>query len=100
MARLIVATARERGPVELEVLDKQVVLHGGRRIFGSLRAGKIVLRGHLNLPRPVSDPRLTKVEQLTKRIRFHRFAVSSPQDVDEAFLAWGRQAARVGQGLT
>ena len=100
MITRIIATARECGPVELEVLDKQVVLHDGRRIFASVRASGTVLRGHLNLPAPVDDARLTKVEQLTKRIWFHRFALSSPSYLDETFLAWVRQATAVGQGQT
>jgi len=98
MASRIIVTASECGPVEVEVLAKQVVLHGSRRIFGSLRASGTELRGFLNLPHPVTDPRITKVEQLTKRIWFHRFALSSPQDLDDTFLAWVRQAARVGMG--
>ena len=99
MAARIIVTARDCGPVELEVLDKQVVLHGGTRIFASLRGSGEVLRGHLNLLSPVSDPRITKVEPLTKRIWFHRFALTSPGDLDETFLGWVRQAASVGQGL-
>lgn len=98
MTGRIIATARECGPLELEVLDKQVVLRGRRRIFGSIRASGEGLRGFLNLPGQVADPRITKIEQLTRRIWFHRFALSSPYDLEEDFLAMVRHAARVGQG--
>lgn len=98
MAAAIIAAAEEGGQVRLEVLDARVVLHGSRRIFASLSGTRDVLRGHLNLPSKVTDPRFTKVEPLTQRIWFHRFALASPGDVDGRFLRWVRQAARVGEG--
>ncbi len=100
MAAEIIAAARDCGPVDLEVLDKRVVLPGSRRIFASLRGSGEILRGHLNLPGPVADPRFTKVEPLTKRIWFHRFALASPGELDETFLGWVRQAAQVGHGFS
>jgi hypothetical protein len=100
MAARIIGTASECGPTRVEVLEKQVVLHGRSRIFASLKGSGDVLRGHLNLPTAVIDPRLTKVEPLTKRIWFHRFALASPDEVDETFLGWVRLAAQVGQGFS
>jgi hypothetical protein len=99
MAAAIIAAANEGGHLRLEVTDARVVLHGSRRIFASLKGTRDVLRGHLNLPFQVTDPRFTKVEPLTKRIWFHRFALASSADVDDAFLTWVRQAARAGDGI-
>ncbi len=56
------------------------------------------LRGHLNLPDPVDDPRLTKVEPLTRKLWFHRFVLNSPAELDETFLGWVHQATMIGQG--
>jgi hypothetical protein len=99
MFTVVIAAARDSGQAALEVLDKQVVLHGSRRIFGSVRISGRGLRGHLNLPVPIADTRLTKVEPLTKTIWFHRFVLSSPAELDETFLGWVRQATAIGQGL-
>jgi hypothetical protein len=99
MVSLIIAAAEDAGQVRLEVLDARVILHGNRRIFASLSGTRDVLRGHLNLPAQVTDQRFTKVEPLTKRLWFHRFALTSRADVDDTFLGWVRQAARAGQGL-
>jgi hypothetical protein len=75
-----------------------VVLHGSRRIFASVRPTADGLRGRLILSRRVDDPRLQKVEPLTRWLFFHRFALSSASELDDAFAGWIREAYEVGQG--
>jgi hypothetical protein len=98
MFRRFVAAAEAGGQVELEVLDKFVVLHGARRIFASARPTAAGLRGHLNLLHQVPDPRFTKIEPLTKRIWYHRYLLKHPDELDEAFVGWIGEAHDVGQG--
>jgi Domain of unknown function (DUF5655) len=98
MLRRFVAVAEAGGHVELEVLDKMVVLHGARRIFASARPTAASLRGHLNLLRQVHDPRFTKIEPLTKRIWYHRYLLKHPHQLDDAFIGWIGEAWDVGQG--
>jgi hypothetical protein len=98
MLRRFVAAAEASGHVELEVLDKLVVLHGAQRIFASARPAAAGLRGHLNLLRQVQDPRFTKIEPLTKRIWYHRYLLKQPDQLDDAFIGWIAEACDVGQG--
>lgn len=86
------------GLVEVQPLKDRVVLHGLRRIFASAAPAAQSLRGHLNLPRRVEDPRLPRVEPLTKRLFFHRFTLSSVAQLDEEFVGWLHEAYAVGQG--
>lgn len=84
--------------MDVEVIAKGVVLHGSRRIFAGLVPTDRGLGGMLNLLAPVDDPRFVKVEPLTKRIWWHKFFLTDPQEVDDTFLGWVREACQVGQG--
>ena len=92
IARRLVRAATAKGGVDIEVSSSKVVLHGSRRIFASFATTRDGLRGHLNLLEPVPDRRFTKIEPLTRHIWFHRFVLTSPEDLDETFLAWVRDA--------
>jgi hypothetical protein len=52
------------------------------------------LRGHVNLPRRVEDGPFGAVEPLTRELFFHRFALSSAEEIDQRFLGYLREAAR------
>ena len=86
------------GLAEVELLKDRVVLHGSRRIFASVAPTAQSLRGHLNLPRRIDDPRLPRVEPLTKRLFFHRFTLASTAELDEEFVGRLHEAYAVGQG--
>jgi hypothetical protein len=89
----------ECGPFRGEAArNGSLVLHGGTRIFGSVRATSRGLRGFLNLDHRVDDPRFTAIEPLTTRLFFHRFVVTSAEQLDNRFLDWLREAYAVGQG--
>ncbi len=96
--------ARAAGPAVFELQRDRVVLRGTRRIFGSARPVARGLAGHLNLPRQISDRRFGKTENLTQRLVFHRFLLTSLADLDDDFASWlaeSRDAGdgRAGQGL-
>ena len=92
------AAVQACGPLDVQILERQIVLHGRRRIFASVRPTAQGLRGHLNLSRRVDDPRFTAAEPLTKRLFFHRFTLSSAAELDEEFVGWIREAYAIGQG--
>lgn len=92
------AAVQACGSVEVQPLERQIVLHGRRRIFASVRPTTQGLRGHLNLARCVEDPCFTKVEPLTKRLFFHRFILSSLAQLDDEFVGWIGEAYAIGQG--
>jgi hypothetical protein len=91
--------ARAAGPVDFELQGKVVVLRGSRRIFASVRPAEGGLSGHLNLPGPVSDRRIGKVESLTKNVTFHQYRATSLADLDEEFVKWLAAARRIGDGV-
>jgi Domain of unknown function (DUF5655) len=78
--------------VRLEVLPRQVVWHGANRIFGSVRPTRRGVNVHLNLPYRVEDRRVTRSEPLTKKLTFHRFMLSSLDDLDDQFESWINEA--------
>ena len=93
-----VEMARACGPVIFELQNGRVVLRGSRRIFASVRARKQGLDGHINLARSVADRRFRKVEMFTKRLYFHRYGVTSMDDLDEEFGRWLCEARAIGDG--
>jgi Domain of unknown function (DUF5655) len=78
--------------VRVEILPKQVVLHGRNRIFGSARPTRHGVNVHLNLPYRVEDRRVIRSEPLTKKLTFHRFILSSSADFDDQFEGWINEA--------
>jgi hypothetical protein len=96
----LLTLVQESGPVELEPTRVGVAFHGRRRIFGSAKFGRGGIRGHLVLPRPVTDdPRFTKVEPLTKRLYFHGYLIRANTDLDASFRRHIDEAYQAGQGL-
>lgn len=93
-----VAMARACGAVIFELQNGPIVLRGTRRIFASVHVGANGLDGHVNLARQVTDPRIRKVEALTKRLYFHRYRVRSIADLDEEFGRWLCEARSIGDG--
>ena len=84
----LLAVVEQFDDVRIEVSPAVIVLHGARRILGSARPTRQGLSVHLNLPRQVEDRRVTRREPLTKTLTFHRFMLSSPDDLDEQFATW------------
>jgi uncharacterized protein DUF5655 len=84
----LVSAIEEFDDVRIEALPKQLVLHGANRILGSIRPTQHGVNVHLNLPYRVEDRRVTRCEPLTKRLTFHRFMLSAPDDLDDQFLGW------------
>jgi hypothetical protein len=88
------AAARACGPFEVEAQREVTVLRAGGRIMAGVRATRRGLRGHVNLPRRVEDGPFGAVEPLTRELFFHRFALSSAEEIDQRFLGYLREAAR------
>jgi len=75
-----------------------VVFHGARRILGSIRPTRHGLNVHLNLAHQVQDRRVTRSEPLTKKLTFHRFILTSPDELDEQFTTWIKEAHDAASG--
>jgi hypothetical protein len=93
-----VTMARACGPVTFELQHPPVVLRGTRRIFGAVTVTDGGLRGYLNLPRELADPRIRSVHPLTSRLLMHRFVLTSATELDDTFGGWLAEARDVGDG--
>ena len=52
----------------------------------------------LDLQRRVEDPRIRRAGPYTKRLFVHQFRIRTPEQLDEEFAGWVREAYVVGQG--
>jgi hypothetical protein len=75
-----------------------ITLKGARRGFAGARPGPRALTGYLDLQRQVDDPRITRSSPYTRRLYVHHFRVASPDQRDEQFASWLREAYQVGAG--
>jgi hypothetical protein len=96
--RRFIDLARACGLVTFELQPDRIVLCGSRRIFASVQITETGIRGRLNLPRRLTDPRIGGVEPLTKRLYLHRYAITTASDLDQEFGTWLCEALAVGDG--
>jgi hypothetical protein len=86
------------GPVEYAVSKTAITFKGSRRGFAGAKPRTHSLDGYLDLQRRVEDPRIRRASPYTKRLVVHQFRVSGPEQLDEEFAGWVREAYQVGQG--
>jgi Domain of unknown function (DUF5655) len=86
------------GPFSYAVSKTSITFKGSRRGFAGARPTPQGLRGYLDLQRAVEDPRITNVSPYTKRLLVHHFRITSPDEMDDEFAAWVREAYEVGAG--
>jgi hypothetical protein len=96
--RRFVEMARACGTATFELQNGPVVLRGTRRIFAAVTVTERGLVGMLNLPRQLEDPRIRKVDPLTRRLFPNGFLLTSDANLDETFAGWLREAWDVGAG--
>ena len=86
------------GPFSYAVSKTSITFKGSRRGFAGARPHAAGLRGYLDLQRVVEDPRITNVSPYTKRLFVHHFRVCAPDELDDTFASWIREAYAVGAG--
>ena len=90
--------ARACGPFTYAVSKTAITLKGTRRGFAGAVPGQSALRGYLDLPRRVTDTRITRSTPYTKRLFVHHFRVHTPGELDGQFAGWLAEAYQVGAG--
>lgn len=75
-----------------------ITFKGARRGFAGARPDKRGLTGYLDLQRPLDDPRIRHAAPYTKRLFVNHFRVSAPEELDDEFVGWMREAYAVGAG--
>jgi hypothetical protein len=86
------------GPIRYAVAKTTITFKGTRRGFAGARPTAQGLAGYLDLQRVVEDPRILRATPYTKRLFTHQFRITAPEQLDEDFAGWVREAYAVGQG--
>jgi len=90
--------AQACGPFTYAVAKTAITLKGTRRGFAGAALGQRALRGYLDLPRLVQDPRITRASPYTKRLYVHHYRIDSLPQLDGQFAGWLSEAYQVGAG--
>jgi len=86
------------GPHERSVTKTAIAYKGTVRGFAGVTPRRRDITGFLDLTEEVHEPPFTRVSSYTKRLWVHRFVVSEPGQLDDAFASRVGQAYAVGQG--
>lgn len=96
--RQFIEAVESIGPFTYAVSKTTITLKGDRRGFAGARPYRQGLRGYFDLQREVNDSRIVSVAPYTKRLFVHQFRLSSPDELDDEFIDWLREAYAVGGG--
>jgi hypothetical protein len=96
--RRFVELVQACGTFEYAVSKTAITFKGSRRGFAGAKPTTHGLDGYLDLQRRVQDPRIRRASPYTKRLLVHQFRISAPEQLDEEFAGWVREAYQVGQG--
>jgi uncharacterized protein DUF5655 len=96
--RRFVELVQACGPFDYAVSKTAITFKGSRRGFAGAKPTADRLDGYLDLQRRVEDPRIRRASPYTSRLVVHQFRISAPEQLDEEFAGWVREAYQVGQG--
>jgi hypothetical protein len=96
--RRFVELVQACGPFEYAVSKTAITFKGSRRGFAGAKPTARSLDGYLDLQRRVEDPRIRRAAPYTRRLFVHQFRISAPDELDDEFAGWVREAYQVGQG--
>jgi Domain of unknown function (DUF5655) len=86
------------GPFEYIVGKDGIAFKGQRRNFAVAKPRSHWLDGVLVLQRPLQGPRIRGAQSYTKRLLGNRFRVTQPDQLDDEFATWIREAYQAGKG--
>ena len=75
-----------------------ITFRGARRLFAGAKLTDHSLDGFLDLPRALEDPRILSAAPHTKRVFVNHFRVTTPEQLDDTFASWVKEAFDVGAG--
>jgi hypothetical protein len=97
--RAVEAAIRACGPVTLSPSKTTITFKGTRRGFAGARPTRTGVRGYLDLTRSLAgDPRILSSTPYTGRLHVNQYRLTTPEELDETFTGWLREAYGVGQG--
>ncbi len=86
------------GTFEISVAKTAITFKGRRRGFAGAKPKDRSLDGYVDLRRRVLDPRILRSSPYTKSLFVHQFRITSPEQLDNEFASWIREAYEVGAG--
>ena len=92
----VVAAIRDIGPVEVLPEKTRIAFHV-RMSFAQVTPRRSGLDGHVVLARRLESPRFLRIQTFSPRNHLHAFRLSRPEDIDEEFRKWLREAYAVGE---
>ena len=92
----VLLVVRSFGPVEVLPEKTRIALHA-RMSFAAFVPRTRWLDGHLVLARRIDSDRFRRIEAYSPRNVLHGFRLTSPDEVDDEFRGWLREAYDVGQ---
>jgi len=96
--RRFVEMLEECGPFGYSVSKTTITFKGDRRGFAGARPTRRGLSGYLDLQRVIEDRRVISAAPYTRRLFVHQIRLTVPEDLDEEFRGWVREAYAVAQG--
>lgn len=95
-----IGMAEECGPFTYAVSRSAITLKGTRRGFAGAALSDGQLRVYLDLMQAIpDDPRVRRVDPYGRRLFVHHISISAPDELDETFSQWMREAYEVGRGM-
>ena len=91
----VAGAVRAIGPVII-LPEKTRIAFQVRMSFAQVTPRKRWLDGHVVLARRLEHPRFRKIETFSPRNHLHAFRLEHPNEVDETFAEWMREAYAVG----
>lgn len=86
------------GPFTYAVSKTIITFKGSRRGFAGAKPTTRGLTAYMDLQRVVEDPRIISSSPYTRRLFVHQVRLSSPEQLDDEFAGWIREAYAVGAG--
>jgi hypothetical protein len=86
------------GPFTYAVSKTTITFKGIRRGFAGAKPTTRGLTAYMDLQRVVEDPRIISSSPYTRRLFVHQVRLSSPEQLDDEFAGWIREAYAVGAG--
>lgn len=96
--RRFVEMLEECGPFGYSVTKRTITFKGARRGFAGALPTRRGLSVYLDLQRVIEDRRIISAAPYTRRLFVHQIRLTAPDDLDQEFHGWVREAYAVGQG--
>ncbi len=65
--------------------------------FAAVTLRRHWIDGHVVLARHLESPRFRRIETISPRNHVHSFRLTTPDDIDEEFVAWLAEVYQVGE---